>query len=95
MEPYFLAWEKQREQLQTLFRNRTAGAEAEMLEAIQLYEALLLHCEAFDLSPINGEERLAFIKSNVRSFAAFRQLDELFTELKKGIARRRAQLHNE
>ncbi|RNF40474.1 YpoC family protein [Planococcus salinus] len=63
-----------------------------MQEGIQLYKELLAHCE-HAIEPLNGQERLAFIEQNRGRYAAFRQLDELFEEMKKKIASKRIQLH--
>lgn len=60
---------------------------------IEVYKKLLAHCrcaldeESFE--PLNGAERLLFIEFSLSTYAAYRQLDELFSELKKIIARKR------
>lgn len=72
-----------------------------MEQAISLYEELivfsseqsssLLENHQYEVFPLNGLERLQFIKARPGQFASFRQLDELFKETKKKIARLRVQ----
>ncbi|WP_341201534.1 YpoC family protein, partial [Planomicrobium okeanokoites] len=45
------------------------------------------------ITPLNNEERLAFVEMNCRTFAAYRQLQELFNEMQKKIASKRAILN--
>ena len=45
--------------------------------------------------PINFSERLEFIIKNTHNYTSFRQLEELFKETKKKIARLRVQLKDE
>ncbi|AQQ53600.1 YpoC family protein [Planococcus lenghuensis] len=92
--PFFAEWAVIREQLISLHRERSRQAAVTAADAIALYECLLLHCAEYDLMPVNGKERLHFIKANSGNYAAFRQLDELFSEMKKKIAVKRSQLNN-
>ena len=41
----------------------------------------------YTLLPLNGEERFEFVKDKIASHYAFVQLDALFTETKKKVAR--------
>jgi hypothetical protein len=79
-----------------LHKQRDKSVKESMEAGILLYQRLLAHCSDANpekpLEPINGEERLSFIISHSGSYAAFRQLDELFSEMKKMIAGRRVQL---
>ena len=68
-----------------------------MEEAIRDYEELLQRGgEILDerkgkmintLLPLNGEERFQFVKDKISSHYAFVQLDALYTETKKKVAR--------
>lgn len=91
VEPFFNDWDSLKESIEPLFRNRSRTGQQEMLNGIRLYKQLLAHCE-FEIIPLNGPERLSFIEQRPANFAAFRQLDELFSEMKKGIASKRIQL---
>ncbi|CAM5187085.1 YpoC-like domain-containing protein OS=Lysinibacillus sphaericus OX=1421 GN=LS41612_14865 PE=4 SV=1 [Lysinibacillus sphaericus] len=44
-----------------------------------------------EVLPINGVERLTFIKTKPGQYARYRQIDELFKETKKRTARLRLQ----
>lgn len=96
IDPYFMEWEVKALHFAELHKRRDMAVESEMMAGIELYRALLAHCLAEDnekpLMPLNGEERLSFIVSRPGTFHAFRQLDELFSEMKKLIAAKRVQL---
>ncbi|HEY9571413.1 MAG TPA: hypothetical protein VIR26_10460, partial [Metalysinibacillus sp.] len=66
---------------------RDKTVKAEMEKAIAHYEAFIDD----SLLPTNGRERLAFIKARPGQYACYRQLDELYKETKKRIARVRIQ----
>lgn len=68
-----------------------------MTQGISVYQALLAQCISGEahLEPLNNAERLAFVETNSTSYAAFRQLQELFNEMKKKIASKRASLEKE
>ncbi|MEG0260774.1 MAG: hypothetical protein RR651_12960, partial [Lysinibacillus sp.] len=76
---------------------RNSEAKMRMQEAITLFEWLLLESadgeftsletgDVFEVMPINGMERLHFIKGKPGQYACYRQLDELFKETKKRAA---------
>ncbi len=79
--------------------SKRENAKAYMLEAILLYEGFIIQAsktseqqlinETYEVLPINGLERLAFIKNRPGQYACYRQLDELFGETKKRCARLR------
>jgi hypothetical protein len=96
VDPFFKEWEEMASQLSELHKRRDANAKHKMEEGILLYKRLRAHCAGAGLEssfgPLNGEERLAFAVSRPGSFAAFRQLDELFSEMKKMVAARRIRL---
>ena len=50
--------------------------------------------EVEEAAPLNYKERISFIESNLERHVAIIQLDELFKETKKKIARLRAQNKN-
>lgn len=91
IQPFFEEWAVLKEAIEPSFRNRDKNGQAEMLQGIILYNRLLQHCN-FEIMPLNGAERLSFIEQRPANFAAFRQLDGMFTEMKKQIASKRIQL---
>ncbi|WP_142826426.1 YpoC family protein [Planococcus soli] len=96
LDPYFLEWDRIAADLTILHRQRNKRSKEVIQAGIELYHQLLAHCrEALQDSgfqPLNGSERLSFVESSPGTYAAYRQLDELFSELKKTIARKRIDL---
>lgn len=94
ISPFFDVWYKLEEEINANLANRVKSPPAVMEEGVDLYKALLAHCSADkeQLEPLNNAERLAFIESNLSHYAAFRQLQELFNEMQKKLASRRAML---
>ena len=64
-----------------------------MLKGIKLLVSIL--DEEAEAAPLNYLERITFIESNIERHVAFVQLDELFKESKKKLARVRAQNKSE
>lgn len=100
IDPFFSVWEDKSNVISGLHKQRNKEVKREMEIGILLHKKLLAHC--FDaeaapgekqLVPLNGKERLAFVEAHPGSYAAFRQLDELFMEMKKLIAGKRVQLN--
>lgn len=91
VEPFFIEWAKLKEAIENAHRNRDKKELDAMLRGITLYKQLLNHCDSV-IGPLNGMERLSFVEQRPANFAAFRQLDELFTEMRKLIASKRIQL---
>ncbi|WP_052131402.1 YpoC family protein [Planococcus sp. CAU13] len=89
--PYFVSWSQLEQEISLLFGNKTGNTEAKMKEGISLYKALLAQCSTEEerLEPLNNAERLKFIEENFATYAAFRQLQELFKEMQKKIASKR------
>lgn len=97
--PYFEQWEQLSKQIFEAHDQRNGEAAPLMVEGIQLFEKLVINSsitnstemlrEEYEVLPVNGLERLAFIKSRPGQYACFRQLDELFKEIKKKMARLR------
>ena len=96
LDPYFLEWDRISVELAVLHRQRDKRAKMVLEVGIELYKRLLSHCrEALgerDFEPLNGSERLSFIEGSPGTYAAYRQLAELFAELKKTVARKRVEL---
>ena len=88
---FFDQWHELQPAIAESIKKRDGQAAELMNEGIRLYIRLLAHCE-YLIEPLNGKERLAFIEQNNGRYAAFRQLDELFEEMKKQIASKRTQL---
>lgn len=96
IDPFFIKWENIVSDISGMHKKKDAKAKELMGNGVVLYRNLLLHCQQEGQKPIiplNGEERLDFIVHNPGNYAAFRQLDELFSEIKKMIAAKRVQLN--
>lgn len=85
----FAEWEELRAHLAILFREKEIKRSEYMEQGIELLELIIGKVE--EAAPINFSERFTFIKNNKHNYAAFRQLDELFKETKKKLARLRVQ----
>ena len=99
VDAWFLEWERLREEIHAAHELRDGSALAVMLEGITHFEQLLIDsaeteqvfstAAEYELMPINGMERLGFIKMRPAQYACYRQLDELYKETKKRCARLR------
>lgn len=99
-QPYFDRWEIVASEIEQLYEEKNKQAIPLMNEAIENYERLLLfggkevHSQSkksdYILLPLNGEERLAFVKKRIQSHYAYVQLNMLYGETKKKVARLRA-----
>lgn len=96
LDPYFLEWDGISVELADLHRQRDRRAKNVLEAGLALYKRLLSHCrealEHPDFEPLNGSERLSFVEGSPGTYAAYRQLAELFAELKKTVARKRIEL---
>lgn len=102
VDAWFAEWEALEKRIHAAHEARNGEAKALMEEAIDLFERLLIDSaegspvaleldQTYEVMPINGAERLAFIKTKPSQYACYRQLDELFKETKKRTARLRLQ----
>lgn len=80
----FAEWDELKEQLVMLFKVKKDAKNELMEQGISLIESIIDNAEG--ITPINFSERISFIKQNKNNYPAFRQLDELFREMKKKIA---------
>lgn len=95
--PYLEHWSSNREKIELAYEQKDHSAVDMMEVAIALYDEMLLHggiehdersqLNVSKLLPLNGTERLQFVKDKVRSHYSFVQLDALFLETKKKAAR--------
>lgn len=92
--PFFDKWESLKPEIQRLYDQKQPDVAESMSIAIANYEKLLEVCApagGFDrrtkMEPLNGRERLQFIKDKIVSPFALIQLNLLYTELRKKIAR--------
>lgn len=95
----FERWELLKNQLIELFRSKNGTRSEMMSNGIRLFEDILVKVEhrafniedisMYKIAPLNATERYEFVLHNRNNFAAFRQLDELFKETKKKIAKMR------
>ncbi|MCJ1907395.1 YpoC family protein [Planococcus ruber] len=93
VSPYFDQWAALAEELSSLHQKRSSGTAPLMLQGLDLLKELLAHCNG-EVIPMNGKERIQFIEQRPNNYAAFRQLDELFSEMNKKIASKRIRLKN-
>ena len=81
---YLEAWKSIEPTIADAFRQRQKPMEL-MSKGIELLETI--QAKTDEIAPVNYEERITFIKQNITNYSAFRQLDELFKETEKKIAR--------
>lgn len=91
VSPFFADWEELSKTILHSFETAGAGSAEWIGQGHALYRRLKetlygLFGEQMPL-PINEKERLEFVLATKSAHAAFRQLSQLFTELKKKIAR--------
>ena len=82
----FSKWSEMRVEIQMLYAERKIGSDNLMEEGIDLLTDLIGMADG--TYPLNYKERFSFIKQNYKTYAAFRQLDELFKETEKKLALR-------
>jgi hypothetical protein len=97
LAPYFDQWDTVRHQIEAFYDQKNHQAVELMNVAIENYSELLEHGGklvddrkgkiVYTLLPLNGEERFEFVKDKISSHYAYIQLDALFTETKKKVAR--------
>ncbi|MEB2299372.1 hypothetical protein LAV72_07015 [Lysinibacillus xylanilyticus] len=90
MDAWFAEWTELEAKIHVAHDARNGEAKGLMEEAILLFERLVEDA-GDEVLPINGVERLIFIKAKPGQYACYRQLDELFKETKKRAARLRLQ----
>lgn len=103
IEPYFEKWDCLSKEIHAAHDERNGKkAKALMEQGITLFEELMVKTadteekelmvnEKYEGMPLNGMDRLLFIKARPGQYACFVQLDELFKEAKKQFARLRVQ----
>ncbi|MER2088954.1 MAG: YpoC family protein [Sporosarcina sp.] len=97
LAPYFEHWETMRNKIEAFYNQKDQQAVGLMESAIKMYSELLKNGGkvvddrkgkvVYTLLPLNGEERFEFVKDKISSHYAYIQLDALFTETKKKVAR--------
>ncbi|AMQ06847.1 YpoC family protein [Sporosarcina psychrophila] len=97
LAPYFDQWETVRDQIEAFYDQKDHQAVELMNVAIDNYSELLEQGGkvlddrkgkvVYTLLPLNGIERFEFVKDKITSHYAHVQLDALFTETKKKVAR--------
>lgn len=97
LAPYFEQWETVRDQIEAFYIQKDHQAVELMNASIENYSGLLEQGGkvlddrkgkvVYSLLPLNGEERFEFVKDKISSHYAHIQLDALFTETKKKVAR--------
>lgn len=95
--PYFEKWDSVALEIENLYKEKDKKAIELMLTAIENYEELLEYGgkeidkqtgkSVYVLFPLNGEERIEFIKARIQSHYAHVQLNMLYLEMKKKVAR--------
>lgn len=96
ISPFFDSWSRFEKEISALHVRKDNKSDFLMKQGIALYKALLQQCsgDSEKLEPLNNLERLTFVEDHPSSYAAFRQLQELFNEMHKKIASKRAMLNN-
>ena len=97
IDAWFAQWEALEQAIHAAHEDRNGEAKSLMEQGIAHFEKLFIESAEgqvsmdanFELYPINGRERLSFIKAKPGQYACYRQLDELFKETKKRAARLR------
>ncbi|MEK3765258.1 MULTISPECIES: YpoC family protein [unclassified Solibacillus] len=100
VDRWYEEWEAIREDIHNAHERRDGSAIQFMQKGIELFEGFLMTSSitentvfsqqnVYELMPINGMERLQFVKMRPGQYACYRQLDELFKETKKRCARLR------
>jgi len=90
MDEWFTEWTLLEAQIHAAHAARNGEAKGLMEQAVMLFERLVSEAGE-EVMPLNGNERMAFIKTKPGQYACYRQLDELFKETKKRTARLRLQ----
>ena len=83
----FNKWKEYEALLTELFKDKSGSTSELMEKGILLLADVISKAE--EATPLNFVDRFSFIKKNKQNYAAFRQLDELFIEVNKKIARLR------
>ncbi|MDN5710489.1 MAG: hypothetical protein L0G95_13685 [Planococcus sp. (in: firmicutes)] len=91
VSPFFEEWADLRQQMQSCFQQEADDCRELIAKGYGVYKALQktlvgLFGSAAP-SPLNESERLEFVRNSKSAHAASRQLEQLFGELKKKIAR--------
>lgn len=98
VDAWFAEWQQRQEAIHEAHSKRDKAVKELMQQAIELYEQFIKDSsdesvirtnETYEILPINGMERLQFVKTRPGQYACYRQLDELFVETKKRCARLR------
>lgn len=94
---FYELWDANKDKIAQLYEEKQPSAVEKLTEAIVQYEKLLAYGgvenhpqhgqEQPVLLPLNGVERLAFIKKHIQSHYAFVQLEALYDETRKKAAR--------
>lgn len=101
----FDEWECLKTKISEAHKSREVTVKGLMLIGIELYTQLLVSTseindsvihdiEKYEILPLNGVERFKFIINKPEHYASYLQLNELFIETKKKIARLRITLRN-
>ncbi|MEG0472510.1 MAG: hypothetical protein RR588_09260 [Solibacillus sp.] len=96
---WYANWEQFQHKIHLAHDARDSSVAQLMQQAIEQFEHFIVssseteaafsETEPYELMPINGMERLSFVKMRPGQYAAYRQLDELYKETKKRCARLR------
>lgn len=99
VDAWYAEWEALQQAIHEAHHVRDDSARLLMEQGIALFEGFVVDSaqtevplrlqQEYELLPINGAERLTFIKMRPGQYACYRQLDELFKETKKRCARLR------
>ncbi|ATP39676.1 hypothetical protein CSE16_06200 [Solibacillus sp. R5-41] len=96
---WYESWEQLQQKIHIAHDARDSSVQQLMQRAIEQFEHFIVtssesstafsETAPYEMMPINGMERLSFVKMRPGQYAAYRQLDELYKETKKRCARLR------
>lgn len=93
VSPYYDSWQELSRDIDDCFKQQPARCRELISNGYTLYaelkQTLIRLFGESSPAPLNEEERLSFVYQSKSAHAAFRQLEQLFRELKKKIARQK------
>lgn len=91
VSPFYDDWADLKQEIQSCVQQHAGDCHELIAQGYKVYEALRQTLDGLfgsaTPSPLNERERLEFVRNSKSAHAASRQLEQLFMELKKKIAR--------
>ncbi|MBT2582074.1 YpoC family protein [Planococcus sp. ISL-109] len=93
VSPFYESWQELSQDIQNCFEREPTTCRQLISKGCELYvelkHTLVILFGESSPSPLNEQERLSFVQNSKSDHAAYRQLEQLFRELKKKIARQK------